>query len=368
MKSDKTKVLFILPALTTGGAEKVLITLMNNIDREIYEPVFLSVSNQGEVGALINSDIAQHSLNKKLKLFALPALCVRINAIEPDIVISTMAHMNFAVLLLRPFLNVDKFIVREAITPSFFLNKSWFKAKVAELGFRLLYSRADLVLSPSRLVFDEFESSMGLKFKNTNVLPNSIDENALRAGLENPFKELRPDTLKMVACGRLHYQKGFDRLLKILAEQQLSGDWRLDILGEGEERARLEVLIVELGLEGKVHLRGLTKNPERYFAYSDCVLMPSRYEGLPNVVLEALACGTQVIATKESGGIAEIGDAMETDDLKIVGSMEEFSQKMQELTPLAKEELQKSVLPKRFARPDVVKQFHENLKQVAKRG
>lgn len=366
MNSEKTKikVLFVLPALTTGGAEKVLITLMNNLDRERYEPLFLTVSDEGEIDRLIDDSIHVQSLGTRLGIGALPKLYGHIKAIKPDIVISTMAHMNFAVLLLKPFFKNTKFIVREAITPSFFTQKGPLKSALISTLFKTLYPKADMVLSPTRLVFDEFSQSLNLRLKNARVLPNSIDEQAIRASLQNPYQENEQGQLKLVACGRLHSQKGFDRLIDTLVGADIKHEWRLDILGEGEQREALQNQIQRYGLEDNVELRGLTQNPENYFAHADCVVMPSRYEGLPNVVLEALACGALVIATEESGGVEEIGVAMKGDELKIVPSMADFGDKLEQLVPLNKEIPAQSVLPKEFERSHVLKLFHELLNEL----
>ena len=128
--------------------------------------------------------------------------------------------------------------------------------------------------------------------------------------------------------------------------------------------ARLEKQISELGMNKCVFLKGLIKSPENYFAYSDCVLMPSRYEGLPNVVLEALACGTSVIATAESGGIDEIAEVMKTDNLKVVGSMANFGQELETLKPFNKDDPAQSLLPEEFKRTAVLELFHSFLKEL----
>ncbi len=361
----KTKVLFLLPALTTGGAEKVLITLMNNLDRERYEPLFLSISDQGEIGRLIDENIKLQTLGVKLSVTALPKLYGHVKATRPDIIISTMAHMNFAVLLLKPFFKHTKFVVREAITPSFFRQKGKVKSAIISLLFKRLYPRADMVLSPTRLVFKEFEQELGLRLHNARLLPNSIGEQSIRADLQNPYTGDEKHQLKLVACGRLHQQKGFDRLIEALSTAKLQGDWRLDILGEGDQRQLLERQIESVGFSERIFLKGLVKNPENYFAYSDCVLMPSRYEGLPNVVLEALACGTPVIATASSGGISEIETVMKTDDLKVVQSMAEFAEKMCVLQPRFKETPELSLLPHEFERKGVLALFHSLLEDLA---
>ena len=103
-KLQRSKIVFVLPALVSGGAERVLITLMNGIDKDKYEPVFLSINNEGELKYLIDETICFHCLNKKLSLSAMPSIYFKLKDLKPDIVISTMVHMNFAMLALKPLL------------------------------------------------------------------------------------------------------------------------------------------------------------------------------------------------------------------------------------------------------------------------
>src|SRR5690606_2827716 len=131
---------------------------------------------------------------------------------------------------------------------------------------------------------------------------------------------------------RLHPQKGFDRLIEALPRLNMPCDWHVTILGEGGEREKLESLIRLHGFENRVSLHGYTAAPWPHIAASDMFLLPSRFEGLPNVALEALACGTPVIATAESGGIAEIAETA-NGHVTIVSTMDDFIAEMEKVKP-----------------------------------
>ncbi|MCI5059448.1 MAG: glycosyltransferase [Alphaproteobacteria bacterium] len=355
----RLKVLFVLPALEAGGAERVLITLMNNIDREKYEPVFLSVRGEGTLQYLIDPAIPFHSLGQKLSCSSVSTLFRKVKEIGPDVVVSTMAHMNFALLSLKRFFPQTRFIVREAITPSFLLQKYKLRGAGIKALYKNLYPRADLVLSPSQIIFDEFTHDLGMSSSNFQLLRNPVDEEKIRRKLE--WDHTPEKTLRFVACGRLGKQKGFDRLIKRLSGFKPSCDWRLDILGEGLERPYLESLIVKNKLENNVFLRGLIKEPYSDFARADCFLLPSRFEGLPNVALESLACGTPVIATRESGGIAEIAAEAPAGAVTIVDNMDGFMAKMERVEPLSKTTPALSLLPKTYQKQAVFTHFGEIL-------
>lgn len=361
----RKKILFILPSLLSGGAERVLITLMNGLTREAYERVFLSVMDKGELVDHIDGDIERYCLNRKMALTSLPALYNAIKEIQPDMVVSTMAHMNFMVLLIKPFLpKHTKFIVREAITPSFFFNKHRFLAPFLKIAYKILYPMADLVLSPSHLIFEEFKTDLRMKDKRFQHLPNPVDIQAIQGVLTKNKNLVGKSVVRFVSCGRLSHQKGFDRLICLLANNTLPYPWRLDIIGEGEEQENLQAQIDLHGLTDKIQLHGLIRNPYAHFAQADYFLLPSRFEGLPNVVLESLACGTPIIATAEAGGIQEIANHTKPDDLQIVQTMDDFQAALQNIRPAQNEKKYQNLLPELYIKQNVIHSFNGFIKNL----
>jgi glycosyltransferase involved in cell wall biosynthesis len=140
------------------------------------------------------------------------------------------------------------------------------------------------------------------------VINNPVDTNRIRylakASLDN-LTSKQDGCLYLVAAGRLSYQKGFDLLIEAIALCQNTSIY-LTILGEGPKRKELEQLAEAKGVADRVSFAGFQQNPYAFFAHADAFVLSSRYEGFPNVVLEALACGTPVIATPAPGGVKEI--------------------------------------------------------------
>lgn len=362
-RNKKNKILFILPALTAGGAERVMITLMNGLDRGRFTPEFLTVSNEGPLKDLIDPSIPFHSLDCSRVSKSVPKLYRALKAIKPDIVITTMAHMNFFVLLLKPFFPAARFIVREAITPDFILQEHPRLAPFIKMAYRHLYKRADLVISPAQIIIDGFKKDLNMACKNHVVLPNPVDMKKIRQSEEEKFvvNESRRKTVRYVSAGRLHPQKGFDALIKALPALKLPYDWHWTIWGEGSAREHLERLIEAHDLQDNISLPGLSDNPWRYFTQSDCFLMPSRWEGLPNVILEALACGVPSIAAHSSGGIAEIADAAPQGYVNIVKDMNGFLREMEKIKPDPVENFRESKLPSLFKQEIVFERFESYL-------
>ena len=364
------KILFVLPALSTGGAERVLITLMNTLDRSAYKPELLTITDRGGLEHLIAPDIVHHRLSAPGVLRGLPRLYKVLRATKPDITISTMAHVNFAVLSLRRFFPHTRFIVREAITPSFLLNKYPKSARLIRGLYKRLYPRASCIISPAGIINDELAAITGMGYDRFSTLPNPVNTDQLRAYAHSPVETIQNQSqahLTFVAAGRLGYQKGFDRLIAALAEAEFDYDWHLTILGEGHERDTLQAQIERLGLGDHVAMPGLYSNPWPAYGQADVFVLPSRYEGLPNVVLEALACGTPVIAMAEAGGVHEIARVCAPGAVTICADMDAFVRAMTEATPRCGNAAgdKPSLLPEQYEIQEVAKSFNAMLDRVA---
>jgi len=134
------------------------------------------------------------------------------------------------------------------------------------------------------------------------VIHNPVDADYLHKKPEE--RENNPEKIRLLAIGRLSYEKGFDLLLNAI--KQLDEKYTLTILGEGSERKNLTNLIKRLNLDTRVELEGFIQKPYRYMQNSDLLVQSSRYEGFPNVLLEAGACGLPAVAFRCPGGSAEI--------------------------------------------------------------
>jgi glycosyltransferase involved in cell wall biosynthesis len=365
MTEKRLKIMFVLPALEAGGAERVMITLANGLSRTEFDPSMVVVRKRGALENMISPDIRVSGLKGVRVETSIFQLWAKIRKENPDVVVSTMAHMNFALLLLRSFFPKVKFIVREAITPSFLLQGRPLAQQVLiRFLYRLLYPKADLVLSPAARILDEMREFLGVSLpqQKTVVLPNPVDVEILRS---TPARRKEGSGVRFICSGRLHPQKGFDRLIESLAGFERPGGWHLTILGEGTEREKLEVLVRKHNLQDHITLAGYRAEPWGEVAGADVFLLPSRWEGLPNVVLESLAVGTPVIAMKEAGGVAEIAAAAKPGDVVVAKSMADFINTMKNIsiTPIPPEG-RESILPEMFRKETVLSLFSALLRGV----
>ena len=190
------------------------------------------------------------------------------------------------------------------------------------------------------------------------MLPNPVDEDIIRNKAASCKRNI--DERSFISVGRLTYQKGFDRLIKLFSKVS---EGNLLIIGEGEEREELTRLINEYGLSQRVFLEGLKENPWEWIACADAFLMSSRWEGLPNVVLEALSCGVKVIATPESGAVNEIKGELENSSNLIIAEMP--GKYLDEIEKVKKREnyiLNKSYLPYCYKKNNVWEKYEELIK------
>ena len=171
------------------------------------------------------------------------------------------------------------------------------------------YPWADNIIAVSNHVADDLAYIAKIPHDLIQVIFNPVVtqdlQNKSRVPLEHPwFKAGEPPVV--LAVGRLTDQKAFDVLIRAFSIARKKRRIRLLVLGEGENRPALEALIRQLGLEQDVNLMGFVQNPYPYMARTSLFVLPSRWEGLPTVLIEALYLGAPIIATDCPGGSRDI--------------------------------------------------------------
>ncbi len=296
-------VLFVLPNFAGGGAERVALILLANLDRRRFAPSLAVFEAAGPLRDMVPKDVPVHDLRQPRLRKAFPALIGLIRKTRPSAVFATQGYVNLGLLLARPVLpRRVRIVVRESNTPSQSLPNRR-HARLKAMAYRFLYPTADTVFCQHRKTEQEMSTRFHVPVDRIQRFPNPVDVARLRSAAGQPRREPGPG-LRFVAAGRLNRQKGFDRLLDMMSG--LPSDSRATIFGEGPDEDALRAKAADLGLGGRVRFAGFTDNLAQWLAGADACLIPSRWEGLPNVALEALSCGTPVIATPESGGIAEL--------------------------------------------------------------
>jgi len=224
-----------------------------------------------------------------------------LRAIKPDAVLSTLTGTNLltavACMLARGRVRL---VLREA--SSIVNTRSAFKRR----AMRWVYRRADTIVAVSDGVADDLRG-LGLPGDRIRVIRNPVDLVRLRhlAGVGPMLPEIG-GTPYIIALGRLTEAKDYQTLLRAYVYSELRRSHRLLIVGEGEQRVVLEGIVRDLDIADCVLFPGALDNPFRMLADASLLVLSSRWEGYPNVLLEALALNVPVVSTDCRHGPREL--------------------------------------------------------------
>lgn len=303
MITQKT-ILFLIPHLGGGGAERVTAHLASGLPESRFH-VHLGLVTLLSIGAdALPARVTVHRLGaSRVRTAAWPLLRL-VWRLKPDLIFSNMFHLNFLVLLLRPFFpHRTRLIIRQnGMTSSDTGTRRFTRAL-----YRILYPGADRVVCQSDAMAAEMRNLLG-SARNLYVLPNPVVTE-----WESPHEDsgnlwCRPGP-HLLAVGRLTRQKGFDMLLPAFQQiLQAFPEAELTILGEGPEEAALRAMSSDLGIEEHVHFAGYVEKPHTWFPGASAFVLSSRHEGIANALLEAAAAGLPIVSTPALGGVVELLD------------------------------------------------------------
>ncbi|MDM8542146.1 glycosyltransferase [Desulfococcaceae bacterium HSG9] len=309
--NEKIKILFVIPNLQGGGAERVFVHLIRHIDREQFVPFLAIGSLEGAYLRYLPKDIPIYELNASRARKALIPLIRLVRRLRPDIVFSTLG-LSVAVAMLRPFIPRDTLLIaRSGNSISAYLKdvgrENIIKKIIYWLANVLIFKSSHCVIAQSNFMLQDALNTLPVDKKKIKTIYNPVDISYILKIVGDLKPSFHGSGPHLVAVGRLHWQKGYDILLKALPNVcKLYPEGTLTILGEGEERLHLESLAIELKIENNIRFLGFVDNPYPYIQKADMLVLSSRYEGFANVLLESLALGTPVIATDCPGGNREV--------------------------------------------------------------
>jgi glycosyltransferase involved in cell wall biosynthesis len=294
--SKPLRVAFLMPHLDAGGAERVVLMLLQHLDRGRFAPVLILQARRGAFLEAVPADVPIHDLSGRAVHRSLPALAGVIRRTGAEVLYTATNAMNLAVLaaslVIRPRVAV---VISEHAPLSNYLRQA--KWRPFRLGLmRLLYRFAAAMAVPTRRVAEDARSLLGQV--PVTVLSNPLVDVSLYQDAPGPPPEIRDVSGPLfVAAGRLVAVKAFDLLIESFARLRTRHpDAHLLLIGEGPERPRLEAIVESLGEREHVRLIGFRPRLDGYLRHATAFILTSHWEGFGNVLVEAMAAGAPVIS------------------------------------------------------------------------
>ncbi len=311
-------VALLMPNFEAGGAERVMIRLAQGLAQAGHTVHLVVLSDHGPYRTMLEPPdprIQVHSLQAQRAWRAIPAMVRYLRAHQPAAVLSALFHCNFLAVAARALActfagTCPRVVISEHNTLELVhTSVSPLRWQIFKLALRWAYPRADAVVCVSEGIAQGLGKALPQLLPKLHVIGNPVvTDDMLRqshAPLDHPWAQ--PGQLPLVlAAGRLIPAKGFDVLLTAFKQVQERTQARLMILGEGPEQKNLQTQIEALGLTDTASLHGFAPNPYAWMHRCAVFVLSSRHEGLPGAMIEAMACGSQVVATDCPHGPAEI--------------------------------------------------------------
>jgi len=324
----QSRLSFFIPDLTLGGAEQVTVTIINGLAKRGYDIELLLSRADGALQSELSEEVEVVELGPP----RFPALGVAEHARtlvkhlrrrQPAVLFTHLAHVSVVTLAARTAVDIDT-----AVVPTH--HKSFHTAPDPSLKDRAVrqlvprfYPKADRVIAVSGGVADSLARHTPVAREDISVLHNPVDVETVRERARTPVDHrwLDDDETDVVLfVGRHENQKDLETWLR--AFERVHDEHptaRAIIVGTGSRHEDVRSMAEQRGLDDVVSMPGYVENPYQYMGQADVFLLSSRYEGLPTVLIEALACGCPVVATACPSGPREILDDGEYGPLAPVG-------------------------------------------------
>jgi glycosyltransferase involved in cell wall biosynthesis len=300
-----------LPSLAGGGAEKRMLNLATEFSKKGYAVDMLLSRSEGAYLTSVPPDVRVVDLHASRPLTAIPALVRYLSIEKPQALLSTITSANLAAIWASQLSAVKtRCVICEASDLSTELSHSSpHNRLLMPLLIRRFFPKAYAIVAVSEGVAADLVRVAGIHRQSIQVIYNPVVSAALLAKSREPTDHpwlQNGRTPVIVGMGRLTRQKNFPALIQAFALVRDQIPSRLIILGDGKERPNIERLSRDLGIAHDVDLPGFVANPYPILSKASLFVLSSRWEGLPWVLIEALACGTKVVATDCPSGPREI--------------------------------------------------------------
>lgn len=296
------KKILVFAQSDVGGAERMSVTITKSLDRDKFKVEYYLVGDfedeRAPLKQFIPDDLSVHCIGSCSSILLILKFFFILAKEKPDVVFASVLNINNKLLVLRKLFRHVKFVIR---CDNYLYT---YNDKQRRIILKT-YPNADIIIAQTEEMKQELIDEMHISEDKVVVLQNPVDTETINKKIQTgkiPYSD--DGKVRYVASGRFAYQKGFDLLVEafaIVKKQQPEAE--LYIVGRndgGFEDYYNEVkqLIEKHGLQDSVKCVGFQNNPYVYIKYADCFVLSSRWEGLPNVMIESLYLGTPVAAFK----------------------------------------------------------------------
>jgi len=299
---------FLLPSLAGGGAQRVVLEILREAVHDVERVDLVLMNTKGKYHSLVPEGVHVVDLQAGRASSSVCKIIHYLRAERPQAMVSAIPQANVAALVAFALARVPTARVisehsmqtRERITSQ--------KGRALLYLMKLIYPFADMSVAVSESVAQVLKRDFSLSPDKVSVVYNMVDTKMIASSILAPATHpwlAEKTTPVLTTAARLVPDKDLGTLIRSMADLEQFEETRLVILGEGPLRADLLTLVRDLDLVDRVDLPGFVDNPFAEIARSDVFVLPSRFEGFGNVVIEALACGVPVVSTRGNGGIAD---------------------------------------------------------------
>ncbi len=313
MTTKSNAIGIVIPSLRGGGAERAMVALANGFARRGYQVDLVLADASGVFRSEVAEAVRIVDLESNRMSTSFLKLAAYLRREKPEVLLSAMTHVNLTAIWARRIANVKtRLVISERSTFSHAVRGLGTRRLMAWLMPKLVrwsYPGADAVVSVSEGVQEDLLRHVSLPPERVQVIYNPVVDDALvlrsAESAGHPwFADGGPPVI--LAAGRLTEAKNFPLLIKAFARVRTERECRLMILGEGPLRKALESLVTELGVGQDAALLGFVDNPFPFMRQASVFVLSSSWEGLPAVLIQAMACGCRVVSTDCPSGPREI--------------------------------------------------------------
>ncbi len=334
MKNEE-RLTFFLPSLTSGGAERAVVKLVNEAAARGYLTDLVLATSDNTLAIEVSPQVQIVSLNASRVALSVVPFANYIKRVRPGLIVSSITHGNVAAVLARLLSKVEVSLIlcEHSSVSHVIAQKKIFSSLLVRFVAPYLYPAADYIVAVSQGAADDLAQAFGLSQDKITVIFNPVvgPEFQRRAEESENYPFLRTDAREFVlGVGRLESEKDFATLIEAFKIVSETRDIRLVLVGKGALEANLKKVANSLGVSDRVIFAGYVRNPLPLMKRCSVFVLSSRFEALPTVLIEAMACGAPVVSTDCPHGPREILENGKWGSLVPVGNSRELARAISE--------------------------------------